>query len=163
MHNYKKSVKLTLTFTYIFMALLLALVIALPMLVTWYVEIKGRDQNLPATIMLICYPCVPFAATILFSLRRILLNVLSGLIFGDRNISLLKRITICGGAIAFISLIAGHFYMPFYIVSALSAFCALAVKTVKDIFSAELANKREKIYEDIKEDYDEENSNICNR
>ena len=91
MKNYRRSAKLSLFVTYVFMVALLLCVIFLPMIVTWYVEVKGRDQTLPTTIMLTCYPLVPFAAIVLFSLRRLLINLLSGLVIGEQNIKMLKK------------------------------------------------------------------------
>ncbi|MBO4734421.1 MAG: hypothetical protein J5662_08095, partial [Clostridia bacterium] len=94
MDSYKKPVKAALYMVYVFGVVLAALAVALPFIVTWYVEARGRDQTLPATIMLTCYPCLPFAAAILIALRRILNNVLSGLILGDKNLALLRAIII---------------------------------------------------------------------
>lgn len=152
MRNYKNSVKLSLVFTYLAIFLLFALTISLPALVTWYVEIKGRDHTLPATIMLTCYPCVPFAAVALFSLRRLLLNIMSDLIFGDKNIRCLKTVSICCLAIAAITIFAGHLYMPFYVAGTAAGFCALLSMTFKDIFSTALYKQREELYKSVEEE-----------
>lgn len=143
MKNYRKSAKLSLFVTYVFMAALLLCVIFLPMVVTWYVEVKGRDQTLPTTIMLTCYPLVPFAAIVLLSLRRLLINLLSGLVIGEQNIKMLKRISICCLAAGLIMIFVGHRYMPFYIAGIAAAACSLIVSVIQNLFEALLQAQNE--------------------
>ena len=136
MKNYRKSAKISLFVTYVFMVALALCVVFLPMVVTWYVEIKGRDQSLPTIIMLTCYPLVPFAAIALFSLRRLLINLLSGLIIGEQNIKMLKRISICCLAAGLIIIFVGHLYMPFYIAGIAAAAASLIVSVIQNLFEA---------------------------
>lgn len=143
MKNYRKSAKLSLFVTYVFMVALLLCVIFLPMVVTWYVEIKGRDQSLPTTIMLTCYPLAPFAAVTLFSLRRLLINLLSGLVIGEQNIKMLKRISICCLCAGLIMIFVGHLYMPFYIAGIAAAACSLIVSVIQNLFEALLQAQNE--------------------
>ncbi len=162
MHDYRKTVKLTLIITYISMVLLVAAVIALPSFITWYVEVKGKDQNLPAIVMLTCYPCVPFVGMALISVQRMLKCILSGIIFGDKNIGALKTLSFCCFGVSLITFIAGFFYKPFFVVCIVMAFCSLAVKVIKEIFDFELQSRRDEIFENMREIY-EEDSNIGNR
>lgn len=143
MRNYRKSAKLSLFVTYVFMVFLLLCVIFLPMVVTWYVEVMGRDQTLPTTIMLTCYPLTPFAAITLFSLRRLLLNLIDGLVLGEQNIKMLKRISICLICAGVIMLCVGHRYMPFYIAGVAAAAGSLIVSVIQNIFEAALQIKNE--------------------
>lgn len=152
MRNYKKSVKFTLTIINISMFVIFALAIALPWIITWYVEIKGKDPGLPVVVMLTCYPCVPIAETALYSLRKIMKNILNGLIFGDRNIASLRTVSICCTVGGLITLIAGYYYMPFYVISIASFGCAIIVKAIKDTFAAQLENQREELYESVREE-----------
>ena len=151
MESYKKPLKAALYLVYIFGAILAALSVALPFIITWYVEARGRDQTLPATIMLTCYPCLPFAAAILISIRRLINNSLSGLILGDKNLSLLRATVISCFAITAITLAAGRQYRPFYIIAASAAACGLVFFVVRSLFGALLEKQREKDLEDIEE------------
>lgn len=152
MSNCKKSVKTTYIIINISIFLLFALAASLPWLVTWYVEVRHKDAGLPALVMLICYPCLPFAAVALFSIRAILKNTLNGLVFGDRNITHLKRTVFCcvGGAV--ITFAAGFFYLPFFVVSIASAGCAVIVNVIKDILAAELESRREELYNSVRDE-----------
>lgn len=136
---------------YIFGVLLAAVSVALPFIVTWYVETRGRDQTLPATIMLTCYPCLPFAAAILVALRRILNNVLGGLILGDKNLSLLRVLFISCFAITAITVAAGRQYAPFYIVAASTAAGGLMFLVVRSLFGALLQKQRESEFKNIED------------
>ena len=120
-----KSLKTAIVLTYIFMAILVVLVICLPMLVTWYVEIRGKSAKLPTTMLVTCYPCAPFTGTALLYLRKLLKNALNDEIFSKSSVKCLKIMAFCCTAIAVITLIAGRYYLPFYIVGATFAFLAL--------------------------------------
>lgn len=135
MLNGEKSVKLCIILTDIFLALLAAIVIFLPFGVSWYVEVNGRSPSLPATIMVTCYPCAPFLGIALFSLRKILKRVQSGVVFDEKNTRSIRRITLTCLAISVITLIAGRFYLPFYIVGGTFAFLALITYALKAVFT----------------------------
>lgn len=120
-----KSIKISIVVTAVFMGLLAIFIVALPWMISWYVEKMGRSQSLAATVLITCYPCSPFVAAALYFLRRLLKNVLIIGLLKEENFALLKKITICCIIIAFITLIAGNFYMPFFIVSATFIFVAL--------------------------------------
>lgn len=129
-----KTLKIALTLTYIFLFLLIVVAISLPMLVTWYVEFKGRSASLPTTILVTCYPCAPFTAAILIYVSRLIKNALAGEVFSESNAGYLKRISLCGLVISLITLFAGRYYLPFYIVGATFAFFALIVFAFRSIF-----------------------------
>ncbi len=148
----KKSLKLSLIIIDISMVILLALSISFPWLVTWFVEVRGKSAGFSTVVMLTCYPCVPFAAVSLISLRRLIKNCIAGLVFGDQNVRALSAVAICCLSGAVITLIAGKFYMPFYLISFAAACCSLIVKAIKDIFATELSTRREKLYESVREE-----------
>lgn len=148
----KKSLIFSLIVIDISIVVLFALAISLPWLVTWIVEVKDKDSSLPSIFMLTCYPCAPFAAVALFGLRKLIKNCINGLVFGDKNIRMLKLISICCLAGAVITLVAGRFYMPFYVVSIAAAGCALVCKVIKDLFAAELECRREKLYQTVRDE-----------
>lgn len=120
-----KSIKISIAVTTAFIVLLAIFTVSLPWLISWYVEIKGRSQTLAATVLITCYPCAPFAAGALFFLRKLLKNVLSIGLLNETNFKLMKKIVVCCLIIAFVTLIAGKFYMPFLLVSATFVFVAI--------------------------------------
>lgn len=143
MWNTKKSVRFSLILTYIFLGLLVVGIIGLPFLVEWYVGYFGRSPYLPATIMITCYPCVPFAATILWSLRKVLLNIENGRSVCMANCLLLRRISWCCFVIMALMLFSGHRYLPFYVCAICTAFMGLILRVVEDILSSHIAKNIE--------------------
>ena len=150
MSNSKKSAKISLVITYIFMFLLAVLTVGLPYGISWYVEVRGRSADLAATVMLTCYPCSPFAIYTLFALRKFISNIIKEDIFNKRNFTYLKGVTISCAAAGVIMLIAGIFYMPFYIGGSAALFCSLITMICKNIL---LAVKPQE--EEIKEENEE--------
>ncbi|MGI6279123.1 MAG: DUF2975 domain-containing protein [Acutalibacteraceae bacterium] len=134
--NECKSLKLALILTDIFFCLLIIATVALPWMVTWYVETMGRSPKLPAIIMVTCYPCVPFAGATLIQLRRIIKNVRSNHFFTNSNVTYLNRISIYCLVIAGITIIGGRFYLPFFIVGIAFAFFSLMVFSMKCVFKS---------------------------
>ena len=151
MQGYKAAVKISLYLVYVFAVVLIVVSVALPFIITWYVEERSGDETLPATIMLTCYPCLPFAAIILISLRRLLKNVLGGLVLGDKNLNLLRILSIASFAITAITFAAGRQYKPFYIIALSAAACGLTFFAVKSIFGVLLGERREKDLAEIEE------------
>ncbi len=133
-----KPAKISLFLTNIFFCLLIVSTITLPLMVTWYVETMGRSASLPTTILVTCYPCVPFAGTILLSLRRFLKDTIKGELFTPRNIKYLRNIAMCCFIIAVITLVAGKFYLPFFIVGGTFAFLGLLVYSLRGIFISQI-------------------------
>ena len=129
-----KSLRIAHIITDLFFVLLIILSICLPLLVTWYVEFKGRSASLFTTILVTCYPCVPFAGASLLFLRRLIKNARKDEIFSPSSIRCLKNISACFIIISVITLVAGRFYLPFYIVGVTFAFLSLLIFAIKAIF-----------------------------
>ncbi len=136
--NSKKSLMLSIILTDIFLLLLAAGAISLPWIVTWYVEVRHRSQSLPTTIMLVAYPCLPFAAAVLFTLRGILKDIKKNNVFTAKNCARLKRISWCCFAVALIMVFSGRFYLPFYVCAVCTAFIGLILRIIRNILMTQL-------------------------
>jgi hypothetical protein len=120
--------------TDIFLVVLIAVAVLLPFLVTWYVEWAGRLESLATTIMATCYPCAPFAGLTLFYLHKLLKTIEKGEFPNPDNIKYLKYMAICCVIISIITLIAGKFYLPFFLVAGTFLFLALLIFVFRNIF-----------------------------
>lgn len=120
--------------TDIFLCLLVLVALSLPFLVTWYVEYTGRLESLATTIMVTCYPCAPFTGLALFYLRKVLKNVQKGEYSNPENVKNLKYMSLCCIMVALITLIAGRFYLPFFLVAGTFLFLALLIFVFRNIF-----------------------------
>ena len=126
-------IKLSIILTTIFLAVLIAFAVMLPWLVTWYVQIAGRHESLATTMLVTCYPCAPFTAIVLLTLRKLLKNIDQKILNKDQNLKLLKYMAISCVIISAITLIAGRHYLPFYIVAATFLFLALIIFAFRSI------------------------------
>lgn len=126
-------VKLSIVLITIFIILILIIAALLPFLVTWYVEKANRLESLATTIMVTCYPCAPFTILSLLYLRKLLKSVMSKNILSDENIKNLKYMAICCLIISVITIVAGRFYLPFFIVSATFLFLSLLIFVFRSV------------------------------
>ena len=98
----------------------------------------GRSSTLATTVMVTYYPYVPFATTILITLKKLLKTALNGNIFSNESVVYLKNIAICCIVIAVITLIGGNFYLPFLIVGATFSFLSLLLYALRGIFAEQI-------------------------
>ncbi len=133
--NKFNHVKLSIILTNVCLGILIVFAAMLPWLVTWYVEIFGRNEGLATTIMVTCYPCAPFTAIILLALRKILKNIEQDKKHSTQNIKLLRYMSICCIIISLITFISGKYYLPFFIVGATFFFLAVIIFAFKSIVS----------------------------
>lgn len=141
MWSLKKSINLSLFITYLFMLILVAMIFLMPWMVSWYVETMGRDENLPTFIMVAFYPCVPFCAITLWSLRNFLINVKKNEIFEQKNVRHTRVISNCCMIVALITFVGGFYYNPFYLVCLAAAFFFLNARIIANVLETEVQNR----------------------
>lgn len=137
MWNTEKSITLSKWVVVIFIAALLTIVIGgpwlMPIILRW-----GREQLVPVFLWVIYTTAVP-ALFILICLYRILSRLTKGLIFVRENVSSLRVISWLCFVCAFICLVAGFFYLPWWIVAVAAAFIGLIVRVVRNVFARAVA------------------------
>ncbi|MGN0450926.1 MAG: DUF2975 domain-containing protein [Acutalibacteraceae bacterium] len=138
-----KSAKLSLYLTDFIIALFCAAAVFLPRFTKWYITYMGRPANVRNVILAVCYTCLPFALLALFSLRRLLKNIMQGDTFVTDNIKRLNILFLCCVAAAVISFFSGYFYLPFYIISVAAAFFSLILRVIKNVFRSAIEIKAE--------------------
>ena len=147
MNNYKFYAKITYVIIHIFILALFVLMCILPFGVQWYAEVKNRSSELATVVMLTCYPCSPFAIVALFALRKFIKNIIKGELLVPRNFTYLRSVTICCASAGVIMLVAGIFYLPFYIGGGAALFCSLITMICKNILLVVKAQEDEEIKE----------------
>ena len=130
----RNTIKFSILLTNIFLIALILVAVFLPFLITWYVKYAGRLESLATTVMVTCYPCAPFTGMTLFYLRKLLKNIEKGETGNPDNKKLLKYMSLCCVIIALITLIAGRFYLPFFLVAGTFLFLALLIFVFRNIF-----------------------------
>lgn len=143
MKAHTKSARLTLCLTFLILIAVMAAAMTLPCLTDWYIRKTGRDEDLRAVIMTVCYICLPAALAALYSLIRLLKNILVGEIFIQGNVLHLRLLSWYCGAVSLITLAAGYFYLPFYLVGLAAVFFTLILRVIKNVFAAAIEIKTE--------------------
>lgn len=158
-----KHIKISILLIDICIFLLAVFVFFLPFAITWYAEVMGRGPKLATTVMVTCYPCVPFGGIILVSMRKFLKHILKDCLFTEYSIDKLKIICICCIVIAAITIVAGNFYMPFFIVGGTFLFLSLISFSLRAVIKSEIPQLEEKAIEEVTESEDtKETENIQN-
>ena len=142
MLSQNNSIKLSVYLTDFIIALFFAAVF-LPKFTKWYITYMGRPADVRNVILAVCYTCLPFALLALFSLRRMLKNIMRGKAFVTDNIKQLNLLFICCAAAAVITFFSGYFYLPFYIISIAAAFFSLILRVIKNVFRSAIEIKSE--------------------
>ena len=143
MNAHTKSARLTLCLTFLILIAVIAAAVTLPWLTDWYIFKTGRNKELRSVIMTVCYICLPAALAALYSLIRLLKNILGGEIFIHGNVLHLRLLSWYCAAVALITLAAGYFYLPFYLVGLAAVFFTLILRVIKNVFAAAIEIKTE--------------------
>ena len=143
MKAHTKSARLTLCLTFFILIAVAAAVATLPWLTDSYIRKTGRKEELRTVIMTVCYICLPAALAALYSLIRLLKNILDGEIFIQGNVLHLRLLSWYCGAVSLITLAAGYFYLPFYLVGLAAIFFTLILRVIKNVFAAAIEIKTE--------------------
>lgn len=126
-----------------FAALLLALDAGAWWFSGWFAASRGMAGELAVALCVTIGLCSVFAWVILFKLWRLLDSLSRGEVFVERNVSHLRAVSWCCAAVAAVCLVSTAYYLPFLLVAGASAFMALIVRIVKNVFQQAIAMKNE--------------------
>ena len=143
MNHFSRSARLTLYLTYIITAAVIAGAVTLPWLTDWYITTAKRNPSLRTVILTVCYICLPFALAALYSVIKLLKNILSGEVFMTANVRHLRLLSWYCGGVSAVTLITGYLYLPFYIIGVAAVFFMLILRVIKNVFAAAIEIKTE--------------------
>lgn len=146
MWNRTRSLVLSTFLTRLFLILLAAALFGVPWLVGNFVAVTGKPPELAPIIDATFYCCAAPAAVLLLALDRLLKNIGAGAVFIPENTRMLRHISWCCLAVAFICLVAAWFFFPFLLVAAAAGFIGLILRVVKNVVEQAIAIKDENDY-----------------
>ena len=143
MYTSKTSAKLTRVITWIFAVLLLVLMVLADVLLHWFFGFE-REQTIKI-ILVTFYACCPAAWCALYSIDRLLKNIIRETVFVQKTVSYLRILSWCCAFVALTCFVSGFLYVPFFIFSLGAAFMMLILRVLKNILAAatELKNENE--------------------
>lgn len=134
MYNSQTSAKLTRVITWFFFVLLAALMVFANLLLSWFFGPARTDTIIK--ILVTFYTCCPAAWCALFCIDRLLRNIINKEVFIKKNVSYMRVLSWCCAFVALACLIAGFFYVPFFIFSLGAAFMMLILRVLKNVMAA---------------------------
>ena len=87
--------------------------------------------------------CVPVALFALWTMDRLVGNVLKKQVFVTENVSLIRRIRWCCAGVSGLCIVPAWFYPPLWLMVVIMAFLALVVSLVKNIMAAAVELREE--------------------
>ena len=124
-------------------AVLLLLAFTAPMLTKTFISYFHRPVAIFKPVVITFYTILPLAAGVLFSLIKLLFNIVNDNVFINENVKFLRLISVLLAVATLVFASAGYFYMPFYLLGACSAFMVAIVRVVKNCFAAAVLLKDE--------------------
>ena len=103
-------------------------------LARWYVNLRGMSEQSGIGIMAVFYLCSVFAWIALVRLWMLLSNLKAERTFLPENVRHLRIVSWCCAGVAMICLLGCFFYPIFLFVAMGSAFVALIMRIVKNVF-----------------------------
>jgi len=141
-----KSVILSSICTKIAIVLVIAAAVAMPKLVSGYVEYTGKNAEIIQSLLLTVYACAVPGLLSLFCLDRLLANIRRGDVFSEKNIKLLRTLSWCSFIVSLILFVSGFYYILFVIIAVCAAFLGLILRVIKNVFEQALLIKEENDY-----------------
>ena len=141
--NFQKNARITLYAGRFLGAVVVGLCFFLRDLLSWYHSFRALSWQAAAAILGGYYLCVPMILGALFFMDRLLLSILRGGVFLERNVGFLRRICLCCAGVSAVSLVCGIFYQPLLFLFAIMAFLSLSVSVVENVMAAAVAIREE--------------------
>lgn len=143
MINHETSARVTLWLGRCICGTLALLVFFMPRLLNWYAGIRPLVESARWGIGTGFYLSLPAVALALWSMDKLLRNILNGRIFTEENVCLIRRIRMCCAVVGLICLIAAVFYLPLIFMGVIMVFLALVVGVVKNVMAAAVELREE--------------------
>lgn len=141
--NSDRSISLSRICVAVFALLLTALDVGAYWLVGFFIRLRGMEPQCRGLMMASLYLCSVFGWIVLWKLWRLLGNLREGRVFTAGNVEALRTVSWCCVSVAAVCLLSGAYYLPFMLVAMSSAFMALIVRIVKNVFQQALLMKDE--------------------
>ena len=141
--NNKTSATVTLWVNRLLMVLVAVLCILLYDLLVWYRSLRQLPWQVCAAIMAGYYLCAPAVLLALWSMEKLLNNVLKREVFVLSNVRRLRRVRWCCAWVSLVCLASGILYPPLLFLAVIMAFLALTVGVVKNVMAAAVELREE--------------------
>ncbi len=144
MWNSKRSLILSLFFTYLFLGVLLACLFFAPVILRWFVQQYNRTQTTYYALVTVFYTAVVPAGAALLCLLQLLRNIMKDQPFAGKNITYIRVISWCCFVVSVIFFVSAFFDLPVFVfIAVITAFAGLILRVVKNVFASAVEIKAE--------------------
>jgi hypothetical protein len=137
------SARITLLANRLVALVFAALLPMLPLLRDWSHQSQLLSEAVSLWIMIAFYLCAVPVAIALWSMDRLLRNILEEAVFTRRNVSLIRCVQWCCAGVSLICLPAAFIYLPLSFMVVIMAFLCLVVSVVAQVMAAAVSIREE--------------------
>ena len=141
--NSALSAKFTLWCCRLLALAVLAMIFFFPPLLRWYQALRNLSDTAALVVSIGFYLCVPVALFALWSMDRLVTNILARQVFVEVNVRHIRRIRWCCAGVSLICIVPACYYPPLALMVVIMAFLALVVSLVKNIMAAAVELREE--------------------
>lgn len=143
MKNSLRSVALSRVITIILLAVVILCFLLLPFIMRAYFHYRQMPSNIFTPLLVLCYCCALCAIGVLLKLWVLLSRIGKGIFFDQKNISLLRDLSVFCIAIGALTAIGTVWYFPCIIIAIAAGFLFLILRVLQTVFSAAADLKNE--------------------
>lgn len=141
--NRKLSAKCTRWVNRALVAILIAFCGLMPSFLAVYCRMRPLSAGARIALLAAFYACCPLVLFALWSIDRLVTNILEEKVFVHKNVSLLRRIRWCCAGVSLLCVPASVFYLPLIFLVLIMGFLALAVSVMVNVMAAAVAIREE--------------------
>ena len=135
--------RITLWANRVIAAVMAVLLFLLPKILNWYGALRVLSHASRNALLIAFYCCSVFILIALWSMDRLLCNILKGQVFVQGNIHCIRQIRLCCAAVCLICVPAAFYYLPLIFLVLIMGFLCLVVGVVCQVMKAAVAIREE--------------------
>ena len=143
MENNMTLTRITLWINRVIMAIVAALIPTLPLLIRWFFDYRMLTALEMTVVLVAFYLCAVAVGIALWSMDKLLRNILKGIVFVWDNVQLVRKIQWCCAAVSLLCIPATIAYLPLIFLVVIMGFLALVVCVVAQVMKAAVAIREE--------------------
>ena len=119
------------------------LVFCMPGLMRWYASVRPLGPKVTDAIIVAYYLCAPVVLYALWTIEKLMGNILADRVFVEDNVRFIRRLRWCCLGVSAVCLPAALRYPPLIFLAVIMAFLSLIVSVVKSVFAAAVELREE--------------------
>ncbi len=141
--NSELSAKCTKWCCRILALVVIVMIFAFPTVLGWFRLLRHLTDTACTVVMAGFYLCVPVVLFALWTMDRLVENILKKQVFVTENVCFIRRIRWCCAGISGLCIVPSWYYPPLALMVIIMAFLALVVSLVKNVMAAAVELREE--------------------